>query len=260
MTHDCLERGRTLNDGGARYPNYGGSGTGIPNVGDALYAIKKAVFDEKKYTGKEILEALRANFVGYEAMRSYLRNLPKYGSGNEEAAQMTDRVLRTFSDTLLRYRNPVGGHARAVILGFTFSVWQGSQVGAMPDGRLASAPLSQGMSPQSGAAVQGITAAINDATSLSLERVSGGASMMWDIDPVWARPEFVGPIMRTFLKKGGHIFQGNVTSVEELIEAQKHPEDHPDLMVRVGGFSSRFRCLDAGVQNEIIARYRYGGK
>ncbi len=260
MIHDCLERGRTLNDGGARYPNYGGSGTGIPNVGDSLYAIKRAVFDDKKYTGKEILEALRANFQGYEAMRTYLRNLPKYGSGNEEATQMTDRVLRTFSDTLLRYRNPVGGHARAVILGFTFSVQQGAQVGAMPDGRLASAPLTQGMSPQSGAAVQGITAAINDATSLSLEKVTGGASMMWDIDPVWAKPEFVGPVMKAFLKQGGHIFQGNVTSVEELIDAQKHPEDHPDLMVRVGGFSSRFRCLDRSVQDEIISRYRYGGK
>jgi len=260
MVHDCLERGRTMNDGGARYPNYGGSGTGIPNVGDSLYAIKKAVFDDKKYTGKEILEALRANFQGHQAMRSYLRNLPKYGSGNKEATEMTDRVLRSFSDILLQYRNPVGGHARAVILGFTFSVWQGSQVGAMPDGRLASTPLTQGMSPQSGAAVEGITAAINDATSLSLERVSGGASMMWDIDPVWAKPEFVAPIMRTFLKQGGHIFQGNVTSVEELIDAQKHPENHPDLMVRVGGFSSRFRCLDQGVQNEIISRYRYGGK
>jgi len=260
MVHDCLERGRTLNDGGARYPNYGGSGTGIPNVGDSLYAIKKAVFDDKRYTGKEILDALRANFQGHEAMRSYLRNLPKYGSGDKEATAMTDRVLRTFSDVLHRYRNPVGGHARPVILGFTFSVWQGSQIGAMPDGRLASAPLTQGMSPQSGAAVQGITAAINDATSLSLERVSGGASMMWDIAPDWAKPEFVGPIMRAFLKRGGHIFQGNVTGVEELIEAQKHPEDHPDLMVRVGGFSARFRCLDRGVQDEIISRYRYGGE
>jgi trans-4-hydroxy-L-proline dehydratase len=224
-----------------------------------MYAIKKAVFDDKKFTGQQILEALRANFQGHEAMRSYLRNLPKYGSGNEEATRMTDRVLRTFSDILHRYRTPFGGHARPVILGFVFSVSQGRQVGAMADGRLAATPLSQGMSPQSGAAVQGITAAINDATSLSLERVSGGASMMWDIDPVWAKPEFVGPVMRAFIKQGGHIFQGNVTSVEELIEAQKHPEDHPDLMVRVGGFSARFSSLDRSLQNEIISRYRYGG-
>jgi formate C-acetyltransferase len=258
MVHDSLERGRTFNEGGARYPNYGGSGTGIPNVGDALYAIKRAVFDEKKYTGQEILEALRANFVGYEAMRNYLKHLPKYGSGNEEATRMTDRVLRTFSDILHRYRTPFGGHARPVILGFIFTVHQGLQVGAMADGRLATTPLSQGMSPQSGAAVQGITTAINDATSLSLEKVSGGASMMWDIDPVWAKPEFVGPVMRAFIKKGGHIFQGNVTSIEELIEAQKHPEDHPDLMVRVGGFSARFCTLDKYLQNEIIERYRYG--
>lgn len=259
MTHDCLDRGRTVNDGGARYPNYGGSGTGIPNVGDALYSIKKAVFDEKKYTGREILEALRANFQGYESMRAYLRNLPKYGSGNTEATRMTDRVLRSFSDILHDYRNPFGGHGRPVILGFLFTVWQGGQVGAMPDGRLAGTPLSQGMSPQSGSAVQGITAAINDATSLSLQRVSGGASMMWDIDPAWAKPEFIGPIMQAFLQRGGHIFQGNTISPEDLREAQKHPEDHQDLMVRVGGFSAKFCCLDANVQNEIISRYRYGG-
>jgi formate C-acetyltransferase len=257
MTHNCLERGRTLNEGGAKYPNYGGSGTGIPNVGDSLYAIKKAVFDEKRYTGKEILEALRANFVGYETMRSYLRNLPKYGGGNEEATAMTDRVLQTFSKILRRYRTPFGGHGRPVILGFVFSVYQGKDVGAMPDGRLATTPLSQGMSPQSGAAVQGITAAIDDATSLTLENVSGGASMMWDIDPFWAKSEFVGPVLRAFIKKGGHIFQGNVTSADELIEAQKNPEGHEDLMVRVGGFSARFCNLERDLQNEIIGRYRY---
>ncbi len=260
MVHDCLERGRTINGGGARYPNYGGSGIGIPNVGDSLYAIKKAVFEEGRYTPSQILQALRNNFEGHEETRGYLRNLPKYGSGDDEAAAMTNRVLRTFSDILHRYRNPFGGHARPVILGFVFTVHQGLQVGAMPDGRLAAAPLAQGMSPQSGSAVQGITAAINDATSLSLERISGGASMMWDIDSSWAKPEFVGPVLRTFIKQGGHIFQGNTTSVKELIEAQIHPQDHQDLMVRVGGFSARFCGLDAHVQNEIISRYRYSGK
>jgi formate C-acetyltransferase len=88
--------------------------------------------------------------------------------------------------------------------------------------------------------------------------MSGGASMMWDIDPVWAKPEFVRPVMRTFIKQGGHIFQGNVTSVKELIEAQKNPDGHEDLMVRVGGFSARFCNLDKNLQNEIISRYRYG--
>jgi trans-4-hydroxy-L-proline dehydratase len=259
MVHDCLERGRTLNEGGARYPNYGGSGIGIPNVGDSLYALKRAVFDEGRYTAREIFLALHRNFEGHEDMRRYLRNLPKYGGGNDEAMGMTDRVLRTFSGILHRHRTPFGGHARPVILGFTFTVHQGLLVGAMPDGRPAAAPLAQGMSPQSGAAVEGITAAINDATRLSLELAGGGASTMWDIDPGWAKPEFVGPVLRTFIKQGGHIFQGNTTSVQELLEAQKHPQDHQDLMVRVGGFSARFCALDSHLQNEIISRYRYGG-
>ncbi len=259
MTHDCLERGRALNDGGARYNNYGGSGVGIPNVGDSLYAIKRAVFDEGRYTGQQILEALRADFQGHEQMHAYLRGIPKYGSGDAEATAMVDRVLRSFCEFLRAHRNPVGGNCRAVILGFRQVVEYGLQVGATPDGRRAGRPLAQSMSPQSGSAVNGITAAINDVTRLSLDLVSGGGSTMWDIASDWARPEFVKPVMLTFLGKGGHIFQGNVTSVAQMIDAQRHPDEHRDLMVRVGGFSARFSSLSKEHQDEIIERHRYGG-
>jgi len=260
MTHDCLERGRTLNDGGARYGNYGGSGVGIPNVGDSLHAIKKAVFDEARYTGEEVLAALRANFEGHEQMRAYLRRLPRFGSGDAEATAMVDRVFRSFCEPLRRHRNPVRGNCRPVILGFTQTVELGLRVGATPDGRLAGRPLAQSLSPQSGSAVKGITAAVNDVTSLSLELASGGGSTMWDIASDWAKPEFVRPVMLAFLRSGGHIFQGNVTSVDRMIEAQRDPDEHRDLMVRVGGYSARFCSLSKAHQDEIIERYRYTGQ
>lgn len=257
MTFDCLERGRAINDGGARYPDYGGSGVGIPNVGDSLYALKRAVFDERKFTGAELLTALRADFVGYERLRSYLLNLPKYGSDCEEVDALVDRVLRSFVAPLKAHRNPQGGHCRPIILGFVWVVQHGLQVGAMPDGRRSGRPLAHGLAPQSGAATKGLTAAIHSATRISLDEVGGGAAMMWDLDAGWATPQVVKPVLRTFIGRGGHIFQGNVISVEKLLEAQQNPDEHRDLLVRVGGYSARFGTLSQETQNEIIERYRY---
>ena len=257
MTHDCMERGRGINDGGARYTDYGGSGLGIPNVGDSLYAIKKAVFEDKAFTGEEILAALRADFQGQERIHSYLLGLPKYGADVREVDALTDRVLVTFSDALNSHRNAHGGHCRPVILGFTWVVTHGQQVGATPDGRRSGQPLAHGLSPQSGAAVNGVTAAIHSATSLSLDRVSGGGAMMWDLDSSWATPEIAKPLLKTFIQQGGHIFQGNVTSIDKLLEAQNDPETHRDLMVRVCGYSARFVSLSEQTQEEIIKRHRY---
>ncbi len=258
MTHDCMERGRGINDGGARYTDYGGSGLGIPNVGDSLYAIKRAVFDDKKFTGAEVLEALRADFQGRERIHSYLLGLPKYGSDDRKVDALADRVLLTFSDALKSHRNAHGGHCRPVILGFVWVVSHGQQVGATADGRRAGRPLAHGLSPQSGAAVNGITAAINSATSLSLDQVGGGGAMMWDLDSSWATPEIAKPLLKTFIQQGGHIFQGNVTSVDKLLQAQDDPESHRDVMVRVCGYSARFVTLSEATQDEVIKRYRHG--
>ena len=194
MVHDCLERGRSMNDGGARYPHYGGSAVGIPNVGDSLYAIKQAVFDEKSVSGEELYQALCANFQGYEELRKYLLNMPKYGSEDPEADAMTERVLQTYCEAIKSHRNPHGGHCRPIILGFVWVVSFGQQVGATPDGRFAGQALAHSLSPQSGSAVEGLTAAINSATSFSLDQVSGGASMMWDLDVNWVTPEILRPV------------------------------------------------------------------
>lgn len=260
MVNGCLSSGRAINDGGARYPHYGGSGVGIPNVGDSLYAIKRAVYDDKKYTGAELLEALRANYEGCTEMHTYLRNLPKYGSGsNDEVVRLVDRVLLDFTHSLKNHVNPASGHCRPIILGFVWVVSFGLETGATADGRTAGTPLAHGLSPQCGSATNGITASIGDATSLSLHEIPGGASMMWDIDHSWAKPDIVRPVLETYINEGGHIFQGNILSVDRLIEAQKHPDAHRDLMVRVGGYSARFCTLSKESQDEIISRRKYSG-
>lgn len=259
MTHDCLERGRSINDGGARYTNYGGSGVGIPNVGDSLYAIQRAVFTDRRVTGAQLLEALRADFIGHEALHAYLRGLPKYGADDEAADAMTDRVFCTFADLLASHTTRHGGTLVPIILGFVWVVGFGEQVGATADGRRAGRPLAHGLSPQSGSALKGITGAIRSATSLSLEKAGGGGAMMWDLDPSWACPRVVKPLLQSFVDRGGHIFQGNVISVEKLRQAQKSPDDYRDLMVRVGGWSARFGTLSAATQEEIITRYKFSG-
>ena len=259
MTHDCLERGRGINDGGARYTNYGGSGVGIPNVGDSLYAIQRAVFEDGRVTGAELLDALRDDFAGHELLHASLRALPKYGADNEVADAMTDRVFCSFADLLARHTTPHGGTVVPIILGVGWVVSFGEQVGATPDGRSAGRPLAHGLSPQSGSALKGITGSIRSATSLSLERAGGGGAMMWDLDPAWAAPQVVKPLLTAFVDHGGHIFQGNVISVDKLRQAQQSPDDHRDMMVRVCGYSARFTRLSAATQDEIISRYKYTG-
>jgi len=259
MTHDCLERGRTINDGGARYPDYGGSGVGLPNVGDSLYAIRRGVFEEGFCSAAELLAALRADFRGYEALRARLLALPKYGQDHPEADAMADRVLRTFTDMLHSHRTLHGGHVRPVILGFVWVVTMGQEVGATADGRRAGQPLAHGLSPQSGAMTEGITAAINSATRISLDEVGGGSGMMWDLDPAWATREVVKGLLRTFGKKGGQIFQGNTLDTETLVRAQENPEQYRDLLVRVGGFSARWVTLSREHQDEIMRRRRFNG-
>jgi pyruvate-formate lyase len=105
----------------------------------------------------------------------------------------------------------------------------------------------------------GITAAINSSTSLSLQNVCGGSTTMWDLAPDWASHATVRAVLSAFVERGGQIFQGNMTPVEDMVRAMDHPEDYPNLTVRVGGFSARFVTLDRELQEEIVRRYRHNG-
>jgi formate C-acetyltransferase len=259
MTYDCLARGRNILDGGARYPDYGGSGVGIPNIGDSLYALKQAVFDEGFCTGQEMLDAMNADFEGHEALRARLTALPKFGQDIPEVDAMTDRVLRSFTDLCHNHTTPLGGHVRPIILGFVWVVSMGLDTGATPDGRKAGTPLAHGLSPQCGSMTGGLTAAINSATRLALDKCGGGAAMMWDLDPSWASVDVVKGVLRSFGSSQGQIFQGNIIDPSLLVEAQANPDAYKDLLVRVGGYSARFVSLSKETQEEIIHRRKFAG-
>ena len=259
MLDDCLSRGRNMHAGGAKYHDYGASQIGMPNVADGLYAIKKAVFEDKICTAEELVRALKANFSGFEPLRLKLKNLPKYGMDNDEVDSLAVRLMSDFSDMFLNYRTRFGGRGKPVILTFVFSPKAAEILGATPDGRFANQNVAHGVTPYSASMKCGLTAAINSCGKLRFDKFSGGASTMWDFDSAFASEEIIKAVLKTFIEKGGQIFQGNTTPVEELIDAKCHPEKYEHLVVRVGGYSARFVNLDDALQNEIINRMRHVG-
>lgn len=259
MIDDCLERGRNMHGGGARYHDYGGTHLAMPNVADGLFAIKQAVFEKKICTAAELVAAMKADFVGYEALQARLKAIPKYGVDNEEADAMANRVANDFSDMYLNYRTRWGGKGKPVILTFVYSPEAASILGATADGRNSGKGIAHGVTPHSASMTEGITAAINSCGRMPHEKFAGGASTMWDFDSSWATEPVIEALIKTFISKNGQIFQGNTTPLEELLDAQKHPEDHPQLIVRVGGYSARFVTLSAALQEDIINRIRHAG-
>ncbi|MBQ8408059.1 MAG: hypothetical protein IJY39_04270 [Clostridia bacterium] len=257
MIDDCLAKGRNMHGGGARYHDYGSSLVGVPNAADSLIAIKKAVFDDKLCTANELVEALRADFVGYEALQRKLLALPKFGQENAEADGIASRLCTDLNRIYSSYVNRFGGNGKLVMLTFIWAPTAGHLLGATPDGRRAGVPIAHSVTPQSMAMTKGITAAINSCASLPFELFSGGASTMWDLDASLATPEIVTALFMTFFEQGGHIFQGNVTDVEELRRALDAPEQYGHLIVRVGGYSARFVNLRRDLQEEIINRMRH---
>ncbi len=257
MIDDCLARGRNMHGGGARYHDYGSAIVAVPNAADALTAIKIAVYDEKICTAGELLEALKANFEGYEALHAKLLALPKYGQENELADSICAQLCVDLNRIYSSYVNRFGGNGKLVMLTFVWAPPAGAILGATPDGRKAGVPIAHSMTPQSMAMTKGITAAINSCTSLPFELFNGGASTMWDLDTNLAKSEIVSSLFMTFFEQGGQIFQGNMTDVEELKKALESPDQYKHLIVRVGGYSARFVTLHRTLQEEIINRMRH---
>ena len=259
MINDCLKRGRNMHAGGARYHDYGVTPLGLPNVADGLYAIKKAVFEDKICTSEELAEALKADYNGFEYLQLRLKNISKYGMDEELPDEMMRRVASDFSDIYLSYTTRHNGRVKPMILTFIYAPMAASMLGATPDGRNAGSIVAQGVTPQCCAMKKGISAAINSCGKLMFSKFTGGASTMWDFDSEWASESIIKAVLKTALDKNIQIFQGNTTSVDDLRSAKKNPENYEHLMVRVGGYSARFTRLSSELQDEIISRYRHNG-
>ncbi len=258
LIDDCIARGKDYHDGGARYNTSYIQGVGIGTVTDALTSIKYNVFDKENISLEKLCEALRNNFEGQEALRQSLVNkTPKYGNDDDYADQVMVSVFEAYYDAVNGKPNTKGGTYRINLLPTTVHIYFGRVTGATADGRKASEPASEGVSPVQGADRQGPTAVVKSVSKMDHLR-TGGTLLNQKFTPqLLADDEGItklAHLVRSYFKLDGHHIQFNVVTADTLREAQKHPERYRDLIVRVAGYSDYFVDIGPELQEEIIRR------
>lgn len=266
----CLERGKTLKNGGAKYDFVSQSNIGPSVVGDSLAAIKKLVFDDKLLDYKTLIKALDQNFTGENGLdiRKLCLSTPKFGNDDDYVDHIVKDVYESYLQLLPNYhtdrylKGPIGGGYTMSTSNITSYVPNGFDVGATPDGRLATKPLNEGASPCLGADRCGPTAVINSLSKLPNDKIAGGQLLNMRFSPSSLAGDdnldkFVSFIKVAPLKNIFHN-QFNVIDSQTLKDAKLHPEDHLDLMVRVAGYCALFSTLMPEAQDAIIARTELG--
>ena len=258
LTNDCIARGKDYNAGGARYNTSYIQGVGIGTITDSLAAIKYNVFDYEKFSMKDLMEAMQADFVGYEKIKNLVVNrTPKYGNDDEYADSIMKDVFEFYRDSVTERKNIRGGSYRINMLPTTCHVYFGDVMMASPNGRLAHKPVSEGISPEKGADVNGPTAVIRSCAKMD-HLSTGGTLLNQKFTPSVVAGEQgleqMANLIRTYFNMDGHHIQFNVIDRQTLINAQQHPEEYRDLIVRVAGYSDHFRNLSKALQDEIIER------
>jgi pyruvate formate-lyase/glycerol dehydratase family glycyl radical enzyme len=260
----CIESGRDITRGGARYNHASVSSQGLGTVANSLAAIRWAVFEEKLVTMEELVNHLRNNFEGVEELRQQLlRKAPKYGNDDPKADEIALWAADVLDKEARKHKRPMdGGTYRALLISAVGSqVAEGRVLGATPDGRLQGKPVSNGMSPANGTELRGMTASLHSAATASIPCLSSGTAFNMTLNPLTIRTdegvEKLASVLEGYFALGGRQVQFNPMGRETLKDAQEHPEDYPDLMVKVSGYSYRFIDLSKALQNDIIARTEF---
>ena len=263
LFHGPMERGKDLYDGGTgRYARQSVSFAGAPNVGDGLAALRKVVFEERKLTMERVIDALDANFDGYDDVRHLLEKVPKFGNGDPYVDKLVDQVLVFSSDTLGSYLGKCGTPLISAAATITANVPLGYGVGALPGGRLAGTPIAEGgISPHQGRNQSGPTATMRSVAGLTHTKLTNGSVLNMRFDPdalkSQASMEKFTDLLRTYLLNGGFFVQFNIIDTETLREAQRDPEKYRDLLVRVATYSAYFVELSPEMQEDIINRMEF---
>ena len=261
MVDGCLETGRDVGEFAAKYYNLGCHGAGIANAADALVAVKTVIYDERSVDKKTLLTALDNNFEGYAELRNKLLSCPKVGNDDDTADAVMVRIMHAFSENLNGKPTGSGGVWRAGTGSAMEYILSAAQCPATADGRLSAAPYSSSYSPSITTRLNGPLSTIMSFTKPDLtETVNGGPLTMEIHDNVFRNPEGekkVAQLVKLFVMRGGHQLQLNSICRDKLIDAQKHPENYPNLIVRVWGWSGYFTELDKEYQNHIISRTHF---
>ena len=267
LTDDCIARGKHLKEGGAVYDFISDLQVGIANLGDSLAAIKKCVYEDQTITRAELWNALLRDFEGAEGerIRQLLLDAPKYGNDDDYVDSLVVKGYDSYIDEILKHKNtrygrgPIGGAYYAGTSSISANVPQGAGTGATPDGRHAGEPLAEGCSPTHSMDINGPTSVFKSVSKLRTEKITGGVLLNQKVAPsMLSKPrdrEKLLMLLRTFFDvlHGFHV-QYNVVSRETLLDAQVHPENHRDLIVRVAGYSAFFNDLSRQTQDDIIER------
>ncbi len=255
---DCIEKGKDYYSGGARYNTTYIQCTGLGTITDCFTTLKKHVFEDQRFTMDEILEACATNWGQSEKMRLYIRNhTPFFGNDDEYADAIAVRVYDDLVSAIEGRPNTRGGKTQLNMLSTTCHNYFGSVCGATPNGRLAHFAISDGTSPAHGSDSHGPTAVIKSLGKLDQTK-SGGTLLNVRFVPALLKREEdqkkLASLIRTYFKFGGHHIQFNIVDTSTLHDAQQHPEEYRDLLVRVAGYSDYFNDMTEQLQNEIIAR------
>ncbi len=268
LTDDCIGRGKTIKEGGAVYDFISGLQVGVANMADSLAAIKKLVYEEKKVTRQQLWDALLDDFRSPEnqKIQQLLRDgAPKYGNDDDYVDQLVVEAYDSYLDEIRKYpntryqRGPIGGIRYGGTSSISANVGQGMGTMATPDGRNAYEPLAEGCSPAHNADKNGPTAVLKSVSKLPTEKITGGVLLNQKMTPQMLSTEEnkqkLEMLIRAFFNRlHGYHVQYNIVSRETLLDAQKHPEKHKDLIVRVAGYSAFFNVLSKKTQDDIIGR------
>ena len=268
LTDDCIARGKTIKEGGAVYDFISGLQVGIANMADCLAAIKKLVYEEKKITRQELWNAILDDFSSpknKKIQEMLIREAPKYGNDDDYVDQLIVEAYDSYIEEIEKYpntrynRGPIGGIRYAGTSSISANVGQGMSTMATPDGRNAFEPLAEGCSPAHNSDKNGPTAVFKSVSKLRTNKITGGVLLNQKMTPQMLSTEEnrqkLELLIKTFFNRlHGYHVQYNIVSKETLIDAQKHPEKHKDLIVRVAGYSAFFNVLSKKTQDDIIGR------
>lgn len=259
---DCLETGKDITDGGARYNFSGVQGIGIANLSDSLHALKGLVFEQQRLSFDELLAVLKANFAtpeGEKVRARLINRFEKYGNDIDDVDNISAELLRHYCKEVEKYRNPRGGIFTPGSYTVSAHVPLGAVVGATPDGRLAGEQLADGgLSPMLGQDMQGPTAVLKSVSKLDNYLLSNGTLLNVKFTPATlegdAGLQKLADFLRAFTQLKLQHIQFNVVNAETLREAQRRPQDFAGLVVRVAGYSAFFVELSKEIQDDIIRR------
>lgn len=262
LMEGCLEKGCDVNRGGTIYNLSSVNACAMADVADSLAAVRKVVFEEGKLSLSELAAILKENFKGNELLRMELVNqCPKFGNDDDRSDDIMKELVDVFQSKVDGYTNARGGRYQSGLYSVDHHAQMGKLTGALPDGRNAGISLANAISPCQGADRLGPTAVIKSVSKLNMSVLGNGMVLDMKFHPSFfdddSHREAFRHLVETYFMLGGLEVQFNVVSRETLLEAQQHPEQYQDLIVRVSGFSAYFVTLDRVLQNEIIARTEY---